>query len=40
MKNLNMSKKFTVLITVFIATLVIIAALSHVLMGRMADAGE
>lgn len=40
MKNLNMSKKFTVLITVFIATLVIIAALSHVMMGRMADAGE
>ncbi|WP_214711140.1 MULTISPECIES: methyl-accepting chemotaxis protein [unclassified Exiguobacterium] len=40
MKNLNMSKKFTVLITVFIVTLVIIAALSHVLMGRMADAGE
>ncbi|TCI63229.1 MULTISPECIES: methyl-accepting chemotaxis protein [unclassified Exiguobacterium] len=40
MKNLKMSKKFAVLITAFIATLVIIAALSHVLMGRMADAGE
>lgn len=40
MKNLNMSKKFTVLISVFIATLVIVATLSHVLMGRMADAGE
>ncbi|TCI36285.1 methyl-accepting chemotaxis protein [Exiguobacterium sp. SH4S7] len=40
MKNLNMSKKLAVLITVFIATLVIVAALSHVLMGRMADAGE
>ncbi|WP_252100518.1 methyl-accepting chemotaxis protein [Exiguobacterium sp. SH31] len=35
-----MSKKLAVLITVFIATLVIVAALSHVLMGRMADAGE
>ncbi|TCI24115.1 methyl-accepting chemotaxis protein [Exiguobacterium sp. SH5S4] len=40
MKNLNMSKKLAVLITVFIATLVVVAALSHVLMGRMADAGE
>ncbi|TCI71075.1 methyl-accepting chemotaxis protein [Exiguobacterium sp. SH0S7] len=40
MKNLNMSKKLAVLITVFIVTLVIVAALSHVLMGRMADAGE
>ncbi|TCI60778.1 methyl-accepting chemotaxis protein [Exiguobacterium sp. SH3S1] len=40
MKNLNMSKKLTVLITVFIATLVVVAALSHVLIGRMADAGE
>lgn len=40
MKNLSMSKKFTVLIAVFIATLVIIAALSHTLIGRMADAGE
>ncbi|TCI48328.1 MULTISPECIES: methyl-accepting chemotaxis protein [Exiguobacterium] len=40
MKNLKMSKKFAVLITAFIATLVIIATLSHVLMGRMADAGE
>lgn len=40
MKNLNMFKKFAVLITVFITTLVIIAALSHGLMGRMADSGE
>ena len=40
MKNLSMSKKFTVLIAVYIATLVIIAALSHTLIGRMADAGE
>lgn len=40
MKNLSMSKKFTVLIAVFIATLVIIAALSHMFIGRMADAGE
>ena len=39
-KNLNMSKKFAVLITVFIMTLVVIAALSHTLIGRMADAGE
>lgn len=35
-----MSKKLTVLISVFIATLVLVAALSHVFMGRMADAGE
>ncbi|ERG67633.1 methyl-accepting chemotaxis protein [Exiguobacterium chiriqhucha] len=40
MKNLKMSKKLTVLISVFIATLVLVAALSHVFMGRMADAGE
>ncbi len=39
-KNLNMSRKFAVLITVFIMTLVVIAALSHTLIGRMADAGE
>ncbi|TCI21659.1 methyl-accepting chemotaxis protein [Exiguobacterium sp. SL-9] len=40
MKNLNMSKKLSVLITVFIATLVLVAALSHVFIGRIADAGE
>ncbi|WP_047375120.1 methyl-accepting chemotaxis protein [Exiguobacterium sp. ZOR0005] len=40
MKNLSMFKKFAVLLTVFITTLVVIAALSHTLIGRMADAGE
>lgn len=40
MKNLNMSKKFTVLISLFVVTLVMISMLSHVLIGRMADAGE
>lgn len=40
MKNLNMSKKLAVLITVFITTLVVIAMLSHDLMTRTADEGE
>ncbi|WP_404284395.1 methyl-accepting chemotaxis protein [Exiguobacterium aurantiacum] len=40
MKNLKMSKKLAVLISVFITMLVLVATLSHVFMGRMADAGE
>ncbi|MCC5891026.1 methyl-accepting chemotaxis protein [Exiguobacterium sp.] len=40
MKNLSMFKKFTVLLTVFITTLVVIAALSHTLIVRMADEGQ
>nr|WP_300997333.1 methyl-accepting chemotaxis protein [Exiguobacterium sp.] len=35
-----MFKKFTVLLTVFITTLVVIAALSHTLIVRMADEGQ
>lgn len=40
MKNLKMSKKLAVLISVFITMLVLVATLSHVFMGRMADEGQ
>lgn len=40
MKNLKMFKKFAVLISVFITMLVLVATLSHVFMGRMADGGQ
>ncbi|MDX5322275.1 MAG: hypothetical protein LPJ96_01545 [Exiguobacterium sp.] len=40
MKNLSMSKKLAVLIAAFMTTLVIVAAMSHTMIGRMADTGE
>lgn len=40
MKNLSMSKKLTVLIAAFMTTLVIVAAMSHTMIGRIADTGE